>query len=248
MVQGFLLRPSVWQPLLPVPRAASALRAFTAIEGHLNHAVDSGLSYGIVDSEYNYHRAESTVLGGSLYWDELDPHDPDFEREGENKMVERMDFPLVCIALSVDGLDKRSDDATKSLYDFIPMVKSLGTYLAGRSRESEHTWVPLETGELLIRSGCVTKPGYEGQGLMSALNHFVMLEAKARSYSAISVGVGHPAVFRNWMKAPEGCRSRVVATIDVWDIELEDEEGRLVQPYVNSSMGKKAWLIWCALE
>lgn len=248
MVQGFLLRPSLWQPLLPEPKVASALRAFTAMKGHFEHAINSGLSYAIVDSAYTFQRPESIAAGGGLYWDELDPDDPDFESNGKDKMVDRLDFPLVCIALSVDALDRRPDEATKALYDFMPLVRSLGAYLSERGRESEHTWEAVEFGELLLRSGCVTKPGYEGQGLMTALNHFVMLEAKARAYKAISVGVGNPTVFRNWLKAPPGCHSRVVARIDVSEIELEDEEGQLIHPYANSDMSKKGWLIWCGLD
>jgi hypothetical protein len=248
MIHGFLLRPSIWQPLLPEPRVSNALRAFSAMDGHFFHAIDSGNSYAIFDSEYKYRQRESFRSKGGLYWNELDPDDPDFEQTGKEKMLEGMDFPMVCMALSVDGYDKRPDDATRSLYDFMPLARELGNYFSRRAKESGTPWEPTERGELLIRSGCVTKVGYEGRGLMAALNHFVMLEAKAKAYRAISVGVGNPSIYRNWMKAPPGCRSTIISNVSVWDIELEDDEGRKVRPYVDSGMSKQGWLIWCDLD
>ncbi|KAK6085178.1 hypothetical protein SCUP234_02119 [Seiridium cupressi] len=248
MIHGFFLRPSIWQPLLPKPKVSNALRSFNAIGGHFSHSIDSGHSYAIIDSEYEYKRPESASSGGALYWDELDPSDPDFERDGKDKMLERMDCPVVCIALSVDGFDQKPAEATRALYEFMPLVRELGNYFSRRSKESGESWDPTERGELLIRSGCVTKAGYEGQGLMTALNHFVMLEAKAKGFQAISVGVGSPSVYRNWMKAPPGCHSKILAHLDVWDIELEDDQGRTIRPYVNSEMSKQGWLIWCDLD
>ncbi|KAH6653296.1 hypothetical protein BKA67DRAFT_569123 [Truncatella angustata] len=173
MVQGFFLRPSIWEPLLPEPKVANALRAFTALDGHFAHAIDSGLSYAVMDSEYEFRRPESVASGGGLYWSELDPDDANFERDGRDKMLERMDFPMVCLALSVDGYDKKPDEASRALYQFMPLVRELGSYFGQKERESGETWEPSNMGERMIRSGCVTQPGYEGRGLMTALNHFV---------------------------------------------------------------------------
>lgn len=96
MIHGFLLRPSsIWEPLLPEPKAANALRAFSALDGHFSHAIRSGHSYAVVDSEYAFRRPGSAETGGRLYWDELDPGDPDFAAQGGRLMYEGMDFPLV---------------------------------------------------------------------------------------------------------------------------------------------------------
>jgi hypothetical protein len=248
MIYGFLLRPSIWEPLLPEPKVANALRAFTALDGHFSHAIHSGRSYAIIDSEYRYKRPESAASRGGLYWDELDSGDPNFEREGSDKMLECMDFPLVCVALSIDGFDRRPDQATRDLYEFMPLVKELGTYLSSIAHTYESACEPDDWGKLLIRSGCVTRPEYEGRGLMTALNHFVILEAKARNYQAINVGVSSGSVYRNWMRAPPGCRSTVVANVDIWNIELRNQDGRLVRPYVDSRTGRQGWLIYCNLS
>ncbi|ETS75602.1 hypothetical protein PFICI_12546 [Pestalotiopsis fici W106-1] len=257
MIHGFLLRPSIWQPLLPEPKVGNALRAFAALDGHFMHAINSGCSYAIVDSEYEFRKAESAVTGGCLYWDQLDPEDPDFETKGTMLMLEGMDFPVV-VRLALDVLDKKPDTATQDLYDFIPLVRELGTWLSvrggskssspGDAPSSSRHDQPASWGEALIRSGCVTKEGYEGRGLMTALNRFMMLEARARGYRTISVGVADWSVYRCWMSPPPGCRSRITAEFRVWDIELEDEDGRLVRPYVNSGINEQGWLIRCDLS
>lgn len=58
-VQGFLLGPSIWSPLMAAPKTRSALRAFDALHGYYMHAVNSGVSYGVFDSEYEFARPES---------------------------------------------------------------------------------------------------------------------------------------------------------------------------------------------
>jgi hypothetical protein len=244
---NIVLRPSIWEPLIPEPKTSNALRAFEALDGHFAHSINSGLSYAIFDSEYQFLRPESAASGGRLYWDELDPEARGFEASGRQEMVARMDFPLVCIALSVDAFDRMPDGASEAFYDFMPMVRDLSNFLAGADGRPKGSWEPARTGEVLLRSGCVTKPGYERRGLMSALNRFVMLEARARAYRGIRVGVASPSVYRNWMKPPPGCRSSVVAYLDLWALELEDEEGNMVRPYINSGMERDGWLIWCDL-
>ncbi|KAI1849689.1 hypothetical protein JX266_004638 [Neoarthrinium moseri] len=247
-IEGFMLRPSIWQPLVPEPRTANALRAFTALEGHFAHSINSGLCFGIFDREYEFRRAKSTSQGGDLYWHELDPDHDDFEIIGEKQMIDAMDFPLVCVALSVDAFDRKPDDASRALYECMPLVKALGTYLARLDKRPASSRQPDARGEVMIRSGCVTKLGYEGRGLMTALNHFVMLEAKARGYGAVTAGIGSPTVYRSWMNAPVGCLSSVIAYFDIWGIELEDEEGSLVRPYADSGVSREGWLIWCDLR
>ena len=132
-----------------------------------------------------------------------------------------------CVGLAFDALDKKPDTATRDLYNFIPLVRELGSWLSVRggdessrsSASSSSGDTPLSSssstsqqqqatgwGEILIRSGCVTKDGYEGRGLMTALNRFMMLEARARGYRAITVGVANWSIYRCWMSPPPGCR------------------------------------------
>lgn len=65
----------------------------------LDHQINSGLSYGVFDTEFQYKRPESVAQGGKFYWD---PEDNTITGE---ELIEAMDFPLVSVALSYDGLD-----------------------------------------------------------------------------------------------------------------------------------------------
>lgn len=58
-------------------------------------AINSGCSYAIVDSEYEFRTPESAEASGCLDWERLDPDDPDFETKGRRLMLEGMDFPVV---------------------------------------------------------------------------------------------------------------------------------------------------------
>jgi hypothetical protein len=135
-IEGFMLRSSsIWGPLVPQPRAANALRAFSALDGHFAHAVTSGMSFGIFDTEYAFQRPESAAAsssrsskhttittttttmqaggggGGALYWHVLDPSAAGFEARGPDLMRVGMDFPLVCVALAVDARSPTPDAA-----------------------------------------------------------------------------------------------------------------------------------------
>lgn len=254
-IEGFMMRESsIWAPLVPAPRAARTLGALEALDGHFAHALAGGMSYGIFDEEYTPRRGEPGV-----YWHELDPGEEDFEHRGPEAMRDAMDFPLVCAALSVDACDPKPAAASEALYECIPLVRPLGRFLAGLRAGgagagggpcpggSGEPWAPARRGELLVRSGCVTRRGYEARGLMGALNRFVLLEARARGFRAVAAGVANPSVYRSWARAPPGCRTRVVARFDVWAIELEDPDnpGRRVRPYVGSAVSREGWLLWC---
>ncbi|KAK7965177.1 hypothetical protein PG988_010181 [Apiospora saccharicola] len=276
-VQGFLLGPSIWSPLMAAPKTRSALRAFGALHGYYMHAVESGVSYGVFDSEYEFARPESKSTsaaaaaaasngdtsingnengtkyepsGGDVYWHELDPDaDPDFETGGgAQRMVEGMDFPLVCVALSCDLAGKPGPDIVEALHAFFPLQRGVSQYWRDRDPRPKGTWEPSGVGEVCARMGCVTKPEYQGRGLMSALNHFVMLDLKARGFRAMNAGIGVPSVYRNWMNAPAGCRSHAYLDLNILEIEVEDDDGRKVKPYADSGMDKEGWLMWCDLN
>ncbi|KAK8088171.1 hypothetical protein PG997_003132 [Apiospora hydei] len=251
-VQGFLLGPSIWRPLMAAPKTRSALRAFDALHGYYLHAVNSGVSYGVFDSEYEFARPESTSnepaaaaaaasngeaasqhesSGGAVYWHELDPDaEPDFETGGGAR---RMPPP----------------DIVESLHAFFPLQKGVSQFWRDRDPRPKGTWEPQGPGEVAARMGCVTKPEYQGRGLMSALNHFVMLDLESEGFRAMNAGIGVPSVYRNWMNAPTGCRSYAYLDVNMWEIEVEDEDGRKVKPYAaDSGMAKEGWLMWCDLN
>ncbi|KAK7951206.1 uncharacterized protein PG986_006934 [Apiospora aurea] len=252
-VQGFLLGPSIWQPLMAAPKTRSALRAFDALHGYYLHAVNSGVSYGVFDSEYEFARPESTSIastsngedasqhessGGAIYWHELDPDaEPDFETGGgARRMVEGMDFPLVCVALSCDLAAKPPPEICDALHASFPLQKGVSQF-----------WRDRDPGPRA--RGSPRGPARSWPAWVSALNHFVMLDLKARGFRAMNAGIGVPSVYRNWMSAPAGCRSYAYLDVNMWEIEVEDEDGRKVKPYAaDSGVAKEGWLMWCDLN
>ncbi|KAI0483190.1 hypothetical protein GGR56DRAFT_230465 [Xylariaceae sp. FL0804] len=266
-IEGFMLRhASLWKPLLPHPKVGSALRAHACLAGHYDHAIHSGLSFCIVDTQYRYRRPGSAEAGGWLYWDELDPGAADFERRGHKRMLHGMDFPIVCIALAFDAFSQRSYQATADMLELIPLQSQLGAFLKAHEREERRhlltrdtlcqqeamdprppeTWAPTGYGHVLMRSGCVTKPGYERRGLATALNRFVMLEARALGFRGLSVGMGSRSMLRCYVHPPRGCASQVVAHWNFEDIQMYDEEGNVFRPYLGSGM-RDGWEVWIDL-
>lgn len=74
--------------------------AFNAADYLVNHQIESGLSFGVFDKEYQYRREESAATQGKFYWDQND------ESLSGSEILDAMDFPLVSVALAYDGFDK----------------------------------------------------------------------------------------------------------------------------------------------
>jgi hypothetical protein len=246
-IYGFFLRTSIWTCIIREPKTANALRAFDKLSDYYNHSINSGLTYGIFDTQYEYQSPESMVKGGALYWNELDPADPYLACN----MIEAMDFPLVSLALSYDMFHPRTADFEPSLLEVIPMNPSLMMHLADVPDLPSRLVQPTEVGRTLCRTGTVTKPGYERKGLMTALNRFVILEARDKGFKNIMIGtsaLAGMAVHRVYTNPPSGCRSNVLHRFDVESIELTDKEcgGRKVKPYVGGDL-KEGWLVMVEL-
>lgn len=120
-----------------------------------------------------------------------------------------------------------------------------------------------------MRNGCITKREYQGRGLMTALNRFITLEARARGFRGLSLGTNSPTVMRNYFfdaddeeerrrnpMAAARMRSSVFAHVeDLYEYRLEDlgvegskgEEGKQVYPFKGYDFNRNVWLIWCDL-
>lgn len=245
MIYGFMLRTSIWTPILREPKTANALRALKLLSDYFEHAINSGLSYGVFDKEYQYHRSESGAEGGKLYWDELDPENPYLGM----KMIEHMDFPLVSVAMSYDFFYQRKADFEPPIREILPLHLPMMALLAkGAPGPSDPRW-PKAGGEVVCRTGTVTKPGYERRGLMTALNRFVMMEMKSRGYRNLIIGTAGngPSVHRVYTNLPMGCSSQVLHHYNVEEMELEDENGQTVKPYLGCDL-KEGWMVWVDLQ
>ena len=241
-IYGFLLRTSIWTPIIPEPKPATALKALENLSDYFDHAINSGLSYGIFDTEYQYKRPQSVGTGGALYWAELDPQDSDLAEE----MIEGMDFPLVSLALTYDFFYQRKADFEPPMLELIPLHPQVMMLLGQADPRPSESWLPHAAGEVVCRTGTVTKPGYERQGLMGALSKFVILQLKHFGFRGLIIGTAGSAVHRVYTEPPNGVKSTVLHHYDVEAMELEEQDGRKIRPYVGSDL-KEGWLVWLDL-
>jgi len=253
---------SLWKPLLPFPKTANALAGLEKLSGYYAQAIASGMSFGIFDTQYRFKQPSLAARNQMLHWrgpnSPLDPGQTSFETYGASQMQDSMDFPLVCMALSVDAFASGDARARSGLLDLIPLQQQLSSFLisvsanygGGKTKGKRKTSASLtltDYGQVLVRSGCVTRLGYEGQGLATALNHFVMLEAKAGGFRGIKVGVSNASLLRNsYSNPPPGCRTEILAHWNFEDIEMRDEYGTIIRPYLGSGL-KDGWEVWCDL-
>lgn len=93
---------TVFPVVYPDGQTARFHKAMKAAGYLVDHQINSGLSYGVFDTEFPYKQAESAAAGGKFYWDAESTRD-DLTRED---LLAAMDFPLVSVALAYDGVDK----------------------------------------------------------------------------------------------------------------------------------------------
>ncbi|CAO2653857.1 Nn.00g105900.m01.CDS01 [Neocucurbitaria sp. VM-36] len=75
---------------------------FAAADYLCLHQINSGLSFGVFDTEYEYETEEAKKVGGKLYWDRNEPsieEEQGLKAEGD-RLLAQMDFPLISVALS----------------------------------------------------------------------------------------------------------------------------------------------------
>lgn len=137
---GFLLRATPWvamsQAAPPGTSPANlARRAFTELDGFHRYLATSGLSYAIFDTEYSFRRPGSAAAGGHLYWEEdgllatqQDQQQQDDSAEMD-RMIDGMDFPLVCYGLSFDGFAPPPAAVQEALRAFYPLRGPLFAYI-----------------------------------------------------------------------------------------------------------------------
>ncbi|KAI3327275.1 hypothetical protein HD806DRAFT_388404 [Xylariaceae sp. AK1471] len=202
------------------------------------HSLESGLSYGIFDKDYQFKRPESSATGGAVYWHEIDPNDPDLEVTGPQRLLDAMDFPLVSIALSYDKANPMPPEVLADSVQLIPeqtYMRMLAPTASSPDEKKKKTEEP-NKGEVLARGGTATRRDYSGQGLMKSLSHFVMHEAHARGFKRIEVTVASEAVSRVWRNPPAPYRAEIVAQTDIRQGEIE-VDGKIIKPFSSIEEG-----------
>ncbi|ORY55671.1 uncharacterized protein BCR38DRAFT_452093 [Pseudomassariella vexata] len=99
-------------------------------------------------------------------------------------------------------------------------------------------------GENLSRGGTMTRPPYEGRGLMKALAHFLMKDAAAKGWKRIEMGSANEKVTTVWTNPPAPFRCEVVVDFDPRKEEVADEEtGEKKRPFERAALTRSVSLI-----
>lgn len=190
--------------------------------------VGPDLCYGIFDKEYKYKRPESAATGGKLYWDHSNL---DVTKE---ELLEQMDFPLVSIALSYDGILPIGPDEMKPLIDCIPLLGTLYMQLDLLDKRDPESWKAKNAGEVLKRCGTSTRADYEGRGIMTGMAYWLMHEMAAKGYRGIQIETSSDKVHRVWMNPPIPYKAELISQQDTQTYE-EEENGIKYKPFAASS-------------
>ncbi|KAK3331376.1 hypothetical protein B0H66DRAFT_546417 [Apodospora peruviana] len=194
----------------------------------MSHQVDSGLSLGIFDTEYQFKRHVSAETGGKLYWDlENDASTSTRSEQFEDQLLlEQMDFPLVSVALAYDSFCPLDPTKLQPLYDLFPLIPLRNKATDKRDHRNPAEWQATGPGEVLFRGGTATKAGEEGKGFMKKLSWYMMRKAAADwRFRGIQIGTVHDAVSSVWSRPPAPFTAEVVVRFKCKDDD-DDEELR----------------------
>ncbi|EED18270.1 conserved hypothetical protein [Talaromyces stipitatus ATCC 10500] len=224
----------IWKEIYPSHKTQRAYKTFAACDYLISHQINSGLSYGVFDTQYKFKRETSSKTskeggggggGGALYWDENDA-----SATGE-ELLSQMDFPLVSIAMALDQADPLDLPRLAPLIDALPFYADVQHQIEKLDTRDPATWSASAPKQVMLRNGTATRADYEGFGIMKETAHFLMRKAASQGFGAISIECLHDAVCHVWMNPPEPFRASLVAQFNVNQYEKEDEEGKVVVPY-----------------
>lgn len=191
----------------------------------VEHQVQSGMSFGVFDLEYEYKRPQSAATGGRFYWD---PEDDTVTRD---ELIEAMDFPLVTVALAYDGFNTVDMEKLMPLIHILPVFGTTFAALNALDKRDPESWKAKAPREVLMRMATSTRQDYEGKGLMGALARFLMREAKLKGFKAVNIECMNDAVTYVWSQPPSPFKGEIVAEFHTDKFENEDENGKKVKPF-----------------
>ena len=220
IIHSNIFQSPVWAVIYPDEPTKRVRRAVPASDYVMRHSVESGMSFGIFDTQYQYKWPESASTGGKLYWDQND-----LDSDGA-ALLQQMDFPLVSIALGYDGSQPLDMPQLAPMMETLPLFGPFFSVLESLDKRDPATWKEQGPGEVLMRSGTATRADYEGRGLAKKLAHWLMREAAGQGYRGIQIEPAHDAVTDQWLHPPKPFKSELISKLDMATWEEEDEEGR----------------------
>ena len=242
-----------------------AYRLFTTGSYNTSHGIESGFSYGVFDTQYQYKNPASAATNGAVYWQ--DPASATSTTTSGQAMLEQMDFPLVSVALAYDPVATPFDLVKfQPIFDALPLFPKLVAVTELNDVRPLEERKPKKVGECLFRCGTATRADYEGRGLARALAAHLMKEAKEAGFKATQVGTVNNRLNEIWERVPgevgygkvggdgkegsiqgegDGPKTRVVSVVDLETYE-EDEvgedgvpTGRKVNPFMGVKVVRK---------
>lgn len=218
---------TVWPALYPWHNGHDAIQLGLDAEYLVSHQINSGLSFGVFDTQYVFTHEESKKTDGALYWDKSEPSvqtEQGLEAEAQ-RLLKQMDFPLVSVALSYDASSPLDMDKMQPLLAALPHFGTIYHNLEEGDARDPETWKAKGPGEVLMRNATSTRRDYEGQGLMGGLARWLMREADAKGYRGIQIEAVADAVIHVWRKAEEPYQGKIVSDFDT--ATWRDEKGVL---------------------
>lgn len=191
------------------------------------HQIDSGLSYGVFDTQYKFKRAESAAAAagggeGALYWDAS--ANPDATAE---ELLAQMDFPLVSIAMALDQFNPLDELQIGPLIESLPFYADLYHEFEKLDTREASSWKATALGQVMLRNGTSTRADYERAGVMKELAYFLMRRAAEQRFRGVSIECLHDAVCHVWTNPPEPFKATLIAQFNVNQYQKEGEDGKL---------------------
>lgn len=227
IIHSNLFHSPVWPVLYPENINARVFDGLDHAEYLVMHQINSGHSFGVFDTEYQFKREESKASGGKLYWDRNEKsvqEEKGLEAEGQ-RLLEQMDFPLVSVAMSYDGADPLDLEKMGPLLGVLPHFGPLYHVLEVLDPREKDSWAPKTRGEVLMRNATATRHDYEGEKIMAGLARFLMREADARGFRGVQIECVHDAVTHVWSNPPAPYKGSIVSEFHTGT--YKDEEGKL---------------------
>jgi hypothetical protein len=221
VIHSNLFHSPAWPVIYPTAVTTRVHEAFKTASYLVNHQINSGLSYGVFDTQYEFKNASSAETGGKLYWDENEASVQDTEGlEAESRrLLRQMDFPLVSVALSYDAINPLDMAQMAPMMETIPLFGPLYHYLQTLDTRDPSVYTPKAAGKVLFRNATSTRQDYVDHHLMSGTARWLMREAALKGFRGIQIEALHDKVTAVWSKAEPPFKGYIASQVDMGNFE-----------------------------
>jgi hypothetical protein len=233
----------IWPNQYPEDKTARVYRGFAAADYLIQHQIDSGHSFGVFDTEYRFKREESKPHG-KLYWDLNDTS------ADKDKLAEQMDFPLMSVAMSYDGINAIDMARMGPLIECLPTFGNVYHTLEVLDPRPPESWKATGPHQVLMRNATSTRHEAEGKGLMKALAQFLMNYAYEQGFRGIQIECAADAVTYVWSNPPKPYKGTIISEFHTDTLTDEVEENGIkkqVKPFLDT-VHQRCTKVYCDLR